>query len=181
MYLDLDEHGTEFWNPGKEWSGCDVCQDIQNALHEHDLVPGEEQAYEKAMSPPPGHNTESLVVWAESNRLGPEDLDDLVHDCAGTTASKINNRGLAVQIEYLVGQLGAPGASAQLTGTVPPADSPPDGRVKGDAVRTVKYVLYDHDVGQLATTALYDSLDEAKDDAAELDDVIVVPLVFETD
>jgi len=181
MYLDLDEHGTEFWNPGKEWSCCDVCQDIQDALHEHNLVPGEEQAYQEAVSPPPGHNTERLVVWAESNSLGPEDLDDLVHDCAGTTASEINNRGLAVQIEYLVDQLGEPETSAQLTGMVPPADSPPDGQPKGEAVRIVKYVLYDHDVGHLATTTVYDSFDEAKDDAAELDDVIVVPLVFATD
>ena len=43
LYLDRDEHGTEFWNPGKQWSCWDVCQDVQDTLHEHGLVPGEEQ------------------------------------------------------------------------------------------------------------------------------------------
>lgn len=181
MYLDLNERGTEFWNPGKEWSCSDVCQDIQDALHEHGLVPGEEQAYEEAVSVPQSKNVGSLMEWAESNGLEPEDLDDLIHDCASATASEINNQGLGAQIEYLVDQLGEPEAAAQLTGMAPSADAPTDGPLNGEAVRMVKYVLYDHDVGHLATTTVYDSFDEAKDDAAELDDVIVVPLVFETD
>ena len=42
LYLDMDSTGREFWNPGKEWSCCDVCQDIQDLLHKHDLVPGDE-------------------------------------------------------------------------------------------------------------------------------------------
>jgi hypothetical protein len=42
LYLDLDGHGREFWNPGKEWSCCDVCQDVQDLLHHHGLVPGDE-------------------------------------------------------------------------------------------------------------------------------------------
>ena len=181
MYLDLDGHGTKFWNPGKEWSCSDVCQDIQGALHKYGLVPGDEQAYEEAVSDPQLNSVGSLVGWAESNGLKPEDLDDLIHDCASATASEINNQGLGVQIEYLVDQLGEPEAVAQLTRMAPSAASPPDGRLKGETVRIVKYVLYDHDVGHLAATTVYESFDEAQDDAAELDDVIVVPLVFETD
>jgi len=42
LYLDMDSTGREFWNPGKEWSCCDVCQDIQDLLHHHGLVPGDE-------------------------------------------------------------------------------------------------------------------------------------------
>ena len=49
-------------------------------------------------------------------------------------------------------------------------DSPQD--VRG-------YVLYDFDFGDLATTNVYDSYPEAADDASELDNVIVMPLVFE--
>ena len=82
LYLDLDEHGTEFWNPGKEWGCCDVCQDVQDMLHEHGLVPGDEQAYEEAVSIPQGDNIRSLVEWAESNGVESDDLDELVHDCA---------------------------------------------------------------------------------------------------
>ena len=44
-------------------------------------------------------------------------------------------------------------------------------------VRT--YVLYDFDAGDLATTNVYDSYPEAADDASQLDNVIVVSLVFE--
>jgi len=44
---------------------------------------------------------------------------------------------------------------------------------------TRRYILYDFDAGDLATTTVYDSYPEAADDASELDNVIVVPLVFE--
>lgn len=49
-------------------------------------------------------------------------------------------------------------------------DSPQDVR---------RYVLYDFDAGDLATANVYDNYPEAADDASELDNVIVVPLVFE--
>jgi len=42
LYLDMDGTGREFWNPGKQWSCCDVCQDVQDLLHHHGLVPGDE-------------------------------------------------------------------------------------------------------------------------------------------
>ena len=42
LYLDIDSTGREFWNPAKEWSCCDVCQDVQDLLHHHGLVPGDE-------------------------------------------------------------------------------------------------------------------------------------------
>ena len=106
LYLDLDEHGTEFWNPGKEWSCCDVCQDVQGMLHEHGLVPGDEQAYEEVVSGPQGNSVRSLVEWAESNGVGSDDLDEFVHDCASSTASDANNAGLDGQIELLVEHLG---------------------------------------------------------------------------
>lgn len=43
LYLDVDDGGQEFWNPAKDWSCCDVCQDVQDLLHRHGLVPGDEQ------------------------------------------------------------------------------------------------------------------------------------------
>jgi len=106
MYLDLDEHGTEFWNPGKEWSCCDVCQDVQDLFHEHGLVPGEEQAYGDAPSAPQGNTVHCLVEWAESNGLESHDLDELVHDCTNSTASDVNNAGLRGQIDFLFAHLG---------------------------------------------------------------------------
>ncbi len=42
LYLDTDGTGREFWNPGKEWNCWDVCQDSQDLLHRHGLVPGDE-------------------------------------------------------------------------------------------------------------------------------------------
>lgn len=134
MYLDLDEHGTEFWNPGKEWSCCDVCQDIQDLLHEHGLVPGEEQAYEEAVTIPQGDAIQSLVEWAESHGVGPEDLDELVHDCCSATASEINNQGMAQQIMFLVDQLGESDANAQVTEIANPHQQAeqPAGEYSGD-------------------------------------------------
>ena len=114
MYLDLDEHGTEFWNPGKQWSCCDVCQDIQDLLHGHGLVPGEEQAYEEAAPTPQGDVIQSLVEWAESNGVESDDLDELVHDYASSTASDANNAGLHGQLDFLVAQLGESAVRASL-------------------------------------------------------------------
>lgn len=49
----------------------------------------------------------------------------------------------------------------------------------GATTETRRYVLYDFDAGDLATTNVYDSHAEAVEDASELDNVIVVPLVLE--
>ena len=45
MYLDMDGSGRETWNPDKEWSGADLCMELQNLLHQHGLVPGHKQDY----------------------------------------------------------------------------------------------------------------------------------------
>jgi len=42
LYLDMDGGGREFWNPKKVRSCCDVCQDVQDLLRRHGLVPGGE-------------------------------------------------------------------------------------------------------------------------------------------
>lgn len=115
LYLDMDRDGREFWNPAKEWSGADVCQDIQDVLNEHGLVPGQEQdcIQPAAANVPAG--TAELVAWAESQGLSPEDLDDEIHDQAGVIASNLNNRGLSGQIEFLVSQFGVAETQELLT------------------------------------------------------------------
>ena len=45
----------------------------------------------------------------------------------------------------------------------------------------MRYILYDHDTEDLATTTVYTSYDEAVDDASRLDNVIVLALPLETD
>jgi len=52
-------------------------------------------------------------------------------------------------------------------------------RFRTDVTRTAKYLLYDFDAVELATTTAYDTFDDAKEDAAEFDNVIVIPLIFE--
>jgi hypothetical protein len=44
LYLDHDDQGAEFWNPDKQWSGADVCQDLAGILDQHGLVPAREEA-----------------------------------------------------------------------------------------------------------------------------------------
>ena len=44
-----------------------------------------------------------------------------------------------------------------------------------------RYILYDHDTEDLATTTVYTSYEEAADDASQLDNVIVLALALETD
>ena len=107
LYLDMDRNGREFWNPAKEWGGADVCQDIQCVLYEYGLVPGEEQDCVPTTTESPPTSTAALVAWVQSQGLGPEDLDDEIHDQVSVLASSLNNRGLSAQIEFLVGQFGA--------------------------------------------------------------------------
>jgi len=45
----------------------------------------------------------------------------------------------------------------------------------------MRYILYDHDMEDLATTTVYTSYEEAVDDASQLDNVIVLALPLETD
>ena len=45
----------------------------------------------------------------------------------------------------------------------------------------MRYILYDHDTEDLATTTVYTNYDEAVDDASRLDNVIVLALPLETD
>ena len=42
LYLHMDGTEREFWNPGRERSCWVVCRDVQDLLHRHGLVPGEE-------------------------------------------------------------------------------------------------------------------------------------------
>ncbi len=46
-------------------------------------------------------------------------------------------------------------------------------------IETGRYILYDFDADDLATTNVYDDHAEAVEDASQLDNVIVMPLVFE--
>ena len=39
--------------------------------------------------------------WIKEKGLGPEDLDEIVHDAAAAMASNSNNEGLSGQIEFL--------------------------------------------------------------------------------
>ena len=49
---------------------------------------------------------ERLVDKADAAGLQPEDIDDLVHDLAASTAADVNNGGLSDQIKYLVEGIG---------------------------------------------------------------------------
>jgi len=47
-----------------------------------------------------------LEDWCEENALGPEDLDELVHDFKSGEASAINNGGLEDQLKFLTQKMG---------------------------------------------------------------------------
>ncbi len=51
--------------------------------------------------------------------------------------------------------------------------------MEGPESETHRYILYDHDTGDLATATVYDDYEEAVEDAAQIDDVIVLALTFE--
>jgi hypothetical protein len=59
MYLDLGGEGREFWNPEKSWSGADICMEIEDLLHQHGLVPGDEEEY---VPPPADDASEQLII-----------------------------------------------------------------------------------------------------------------------
>jgi hypothetical protein len=56
-----------------------------------------------------------------------------------------------------------------------PHEGEPSGHVSPQAPQ--RYVLYDFDSGRLASTTIYDSYQEAVDDASQVNDVIVVPFI----
>lgn len=62
MYLDLDTQGREFWNPGKEWSGADICMEIQNLLHQHGLVPGDDENHNAPQNTASDDAAESQLI-----------------------------------------------------------------------------------------------------------------------
>lgn len=101
FYLDLDADGSEYWNPRKTWDCADLCQDIAGLLDESGLVPHEPQAFSIATG-----GVAVLEELATSHGVVPEDLDELVHECASADASEINNGGLESQLEFLVEHLG---------------------------------------------------------------------------
>ena len=57
---------------------------------------------------------ERLEDKAEAAGLGPEDLDELVHELAASTAADVNNGGLDDQIRYLVEGMGVQQTERQL-------------------------------------------------------------------
>ena len=109
FYLDLDENGTEYWNPAKAWSCADLCQDIGSLLDRFGLVPVNAQSFSSASK-----RIASLDELASSHGVVPEDLDEAVRDCASADASDINNGGLGSQIEFLVDHLGESGVRTML-------------------------------------------------------------------
>jgi len=46
---------------------------------------------------------------------------------------------------------------------------------------TRRYILFDHDMGSLATTTVYDDYEDAAEDASRLNNVVVLALAFETE
>lgn len=55
-----------------------------------------------------------LAEKANASGLKAEDLDDLVHDLAASSAADTNNGGLECQLRYLVDGLGAQQTQRQL-------------------------------------------------------------------
>ncbi len=109
LYLDLDEEGTEYWDPDKEWECSDLCQEISALLDELGLMPDDVQPFSSASK-----EIEFLEELATSHGVVPEALDELVHECASSEASDINNGGLESQIEFLVHRLGKARARTML-------------------------------------------------------------------
>jgi hypothetical protein len=61
--------------------------------------------------------TEELIAKVGELDLDPEDLDEFVHEAKAEEASKINNGGLDVQVEYLVECFGIEHAAKLLLST----------------------------------------------------------------
>ena len=50
LYLDLDDDGSEVWNPDKPCSGADTVDHIMHVLDGHELVPQTTMPYESSPS-----------------------------------------------------------------------------------------------------------------------------------
>jgi len=120
LYYDVDDADREFWNPEKIWDTGHIFQRIGETLEEYNLVPMEEVPCDLESD-----NLPRLIDLARSNHVTPEALEDLVRECAGMTASNINNEGLDSQIQFLVEQLGEAEVRTRLDEIGSDADHPP--------------------------------------------------------
>jgi len=120
LYYDVDDADREFWNPEKIWDTDHIFQRLVEALEKYNLVPTEEVPCDLESG-----NLPHLIDLARSNHLAPDALDDLVHECAGITASNINNEGLDSQIQFLVEQLGEADVRARVEEISNDADAAP--------------------------------------------------------
>jgi hypothetical protein len=48
LYLDLDQRGSEYWNPDKSISCADVCEHVIGVLGEYSLVPQHKESFDGA-------------------------------------------------------------------------------------------------------------------------------------
>jgi hypothetical protein len=55
-----------------------------------------------------------LLVKAEAAGLKAEDLDEIVHELAGSIAADVNNEGMDGQLGYLIDQMGVQGTTKQI-------------------------------------------------------------------
>jgi hypothetical protein len=166
LFLDLVDD-REVYNPGKDWQSCyDVCSGITSILHPFGLVPGDLGDDRDAPMPPKSRVIVSIADNAVHLLEAPEGMEVIVRDydvdsCDDATWDeplKVDEDG--DQYQEIPLTLGS--------------------RVPQPATLEVKYVLYNIDTGDLASNHVYADRGEAVEDASQLNDVIVVPLAFET-
>jgi hypothetical protein len=64
LYLDLDQRGSEYWNPDKPISCADVCEHVVGLLGEHGLVPERAESFDDACYVLYDFDSEQLISTA---------------------------------------------------------------------------------------------------------------------
>ncbi len=192
MYLDL-VNDADTYNPEKAWNAGDFAMDTGELFSEHGLAPesrGDKPEASVPSSPPriviivsgglvqgifcSDVTAEAVVVDWDTEGGDTEDRDDNIVAVTGE-----NNRTYyAAVLQHHVASFQELAGSNTLVALQQAGIA--ERVVSGCRTEVAGYVLFDFDMGNLATTHVYKDQAESAEDASQLDNVIVLPLVLET-
>ena len=183
LYGTEQNDGSWTYAADKEWSGGDVCEAAAGLLDRFGLLPqveGSGEAMQPATPPldvcqsaddPQGY---TLNLDGPLFRRQRKFLVNLMNRSRGNEATPLQLPADAEEV--LEGLISLTDEIADQAHDQYGIDCLLEEGASPKEVAAPRYILYDFDSGDLATTTVYDSYDEAADDASQLDNVIILAL-----
>ena len=186
LYGKEHQDGSWTYAADKEWCGGDICQDAASLLDRYGLVPqkiGLGEPMDSANEPCRSHDFDLKIdgpVLREQRLLLLAVANDL--NRGRRQPGYPGEKELVEGLLSLTDEIADQAADRYGIDCLLPVSDESNDTNDGDQqqVSSVsRYILYDFDEGNLATTRVYDQYDEAAADADQLDNVVILALEFE--